>query len=354
MLASKQVRKKIGKMTRRLYLYVLLACLAFQVHVLTLINQSETVKLDQLLLRTSSVKSSGVDLSPNISHSNLDVCSRVRESNTSVSFYSLDGRCKSPDWRMTQLTRQDGNLTLSTLVPALKNDGYEVVLKLLESIEKATVPPDEVVIAMSNVGKDENNTFCNGFLKELTQVYTKSPIKLICIGERRTAGIARNVAAKSSRGELLSMADSDDTEYPIRNEVTKNVFECHDRRLKLFLHGFSKRTQNTDSLLAIPDGCECAEDEKGVKTVAGARLYDKLEKTHKIMALMEPGVTHGYPVVHRTVFEEAKYSSLYKGEDCLFLRDVLYSLGRNDEAAVFLNRPLIFYLKEGRAYTDLH
>ena len=285
--------------------------------------------------------------------SNLDVCARARTIKTSATFYSWKGQCRSPDWLVSQTMKgEDGRLTLATIIPALKRDGYEIMLKLMESIEMETVPPNEVVIALSDVGRDEENAFCNSFLKNLTDVFSKSPIKLICIGERMTAGRARNIAAKSSTSELLSMMDSDDTESPIRNEVSKNIFECRGGKLKIFLHSFFQSYGQKKTPSAIPDGYKCAEHENGTELLLGEQLYDLLKVSHNRLWIHAP-IHHGWPVVHRSVFTEVSYSSLYKGEDALFIRDVMYSFGRHNNTALFLKRPLGFYVKSGQSYKDL-
>jgi len=179
---------------------------------------------------------------------------------------------------------------------------------------------------MSDVGRDEENAFCNSFLKNLTDVFSKSPIKLICIEERMTAGRARNIAAKSSTSELLSMMDSDDTESPIRNEVSKNIFECRGGKLKIFLHSFFQSYGQKKTPSAIPDGYKCAEHENGTELLLGEKLYDLLKVSHNRLWIHDGSIHHGWPTVHRSVFTEVSYSSLYKGEDALFIRDVMYSL----------------------------
>lgn len=38
-------------------------------------------------------------------------------------------------------------------------------------------------------------------------------------------------------------------------------------------------------------------------------------------------VTHGYPTVKRSIFKYVKYTNMRRGEDCVFLRDILWKLG---------------------------
>ena len=76
-----------------------------------------------------------------VEESNLDVCAQARTIKTSATFYSWKRQCRSPDWLVSQTMKgEDGGLTLATIIPALKRDGYEIMLKLMESIEKETVP----------------------------------------------------------------------------------------------------------------------------------------------------------------------------------------------------------------------
>jgi hypothetical protein len=239
----------------------------------------------------------------------------------------------------------------------------------MESIQNQTIPPDEVIVVMSDVGKPQaekeeeddttknNNSnnptppiFCQELVHNITQVYTQSPVKLLCIGARILASRARNMGAMSSTSEVLSFMDADDVEFPTRNEVSKNVFACHNRgQVKVFLHSFAKH-YTTNIPPAIPPNLQCAEQQEGIETLTGDTLYDILHQSHKRLWL-HAKMAHGWPVVHRSVFAHGvRYSSLNHAEDCVFVRDILYTFGRHPDTAIFLNRPLAFYLQASETY----
>lgn len=277
----------------------------------------------------------------------LDVCASARASKSSATFFQSYGQCSSPDWAATQtMKRNDGNLTLSTVVPALKQN-KEILMRLMESIARQTVPPDEVIVAMSDLGTVNENSFCESLLKDITNIVTKAPVKLICIGEKMLTSRARNLGSMSSTSELVSLMDADDIEYPIRNEVSKNVFECRGRNLKLFLHAFVKKMEEIPP--AIPDGYKCAEEDTGVGKLTGPQLYDLLADSHERLWLHKT-MHHGWPVVHRSVFNQVMWSPLNGKEDALFVRSVLYTFGPKVETAFYLNRPLGFYLQASESY----
>jgi len=149
----------------------------------------------------------------------LRVFTRNKGSATCV--YSLEST------KAIESYKSSGRISLSTVVPAVKKNSQELI-RLMQSIQAVTVPPDEVVIAMSGVGDDDGNLFCDTLLHKVTTVLTRSPIKLACLGEMLLAGPARNNGFMSSRSELISFMDADDAEFPIRNEVSKNIFACID------------------------------------------------------------------------------------------------------------------------------
>lgn len=261
-------------------------------------------------------------------------------------------------------------------------------------MEQQTLPPNEVVIAFSGVfdhlgiayadwipkdfeseALNKAQHFCQDTLIYFSNYYTKAPIKLICIGERMSAGRARNLAAKASTMEILSFVDSDDTEYPIRNEVIHNLFRtrmsCRNNSnppLQMLLHGYrrnwphvyeKKRKYTSPELnLVLPNdaytGEQCVEQEKGAGVWDGYALYRELAKTIQKWSLVG-GMAFGHPIVRRSVFRIASYSSLPHGEDSIFIRDYLYNVGpKESEFRVkFLCRPLTTYYGAGEANADI-
>jgi glycosyltransferase involved in cell wall biosynthesis len=113
---------------------------------------------------------------------------------------------------------------------------------MLHSLKAQTVPADEVVIVVSNVLTKANTShaeasasdWCAVTQRNLVTWYNSSDsskVKLMCVGERTTAGRARNLAARFASGDILSFIDADGQEVPIMNQIIQNKFEhCYPNR----------------------------------------------------------------------------------------------------------------------------
>jgi len=289
------------------------------------------------------------------------------------------------DWPISAVILQNHQLrntrqqhTLTTCIPALFRDIETNLPTVLGSITAQTAPADEVIIVMSDVLTSQyvgstvldpssttiGNQICMKSYEHLVEALKSdnraynTPLRLVCIGERLTAGRARNVAGRLAGSSIVAFIDSDDLEYPERNEVVLNAFDCH-QNLRLFLHSCQRteepRTyvETKMALGEIKRSEKCSFFEKdGMEVVRGVELYDALQETHSRWWI-RADIAHGHLVVHRSVLQHVHFSSIYHGEDSLMIRDILYQYGRNNEAAIFVNQPLTSYVKAANSNKDL-
>jgi len=89
-----------------------------------------------------------------------------------------------------------------------------------------------------------------------------------------------------------------------------------------------------------------------VEVHRGIALNDLLQRTHKQWRLRDD-IAHGSIFVRRGVLEHVQFTSVYKGQDTMMIRDVLYYYGRDDNAAMFINRPLTSYYQASHSNKDL-
>ena len=242
-------------------------------------------------------------------------------------------------------------LSLSTCIPALATTARDQLLPLLNSSLAQTVPADEIIIVVSDLGRLQihNEALWCHQLRGLMGPWNH--IRLLCVGERLSAGRARNIASNIAGGEILSFVDADDLEMPIRNEVAKKTFACN-RNLKLLLHGFHKIASKMKIIDPSFRSLECNDWKLTGIFTTGDILYDQLEKTQNRLWLFA-GLHHGHIIIHRDVVESVHFSSLAQGQDSVFVRDVLYFLGRGNGTSLFINMPLTSYLRANQAYKEL-
>lgn len=240
--------------------------------------------------------------------------------------------------------------SISTCIPGLAATAKHQLQSVLSSSSSQTALAAEIVAVVSDVlgeiATEVNGTAWCAKLWKFLAGTSKSKLRLVCVGERLTAGRARNIAAHMSRGNIISFIDADDHELPTRNEVITKAFTC-DKELKLLLHGFSKVLQKSTN---YSFRSKCQEWTKS--HVSGSQLYEQLEKTHSRWWLL-PSIAHGHMVVHRDVFRGVRFTSLAKGQDSVFIRDALFMYGRSNKTSTFIPLPLTTYIKSNHANKDL-
>lgn len=241
--------------------------------------------------------------------------------------------------------------SISTCIPALAATARGQLQPLLKASKAQTLIANETVIVVSNVSpevisKGNGTVWCEQLWNSLGQ---DDNTKVICIGERLTAGRARNIAAYFAVGEIISFIDADDNEVQTRNEIIRKAFDCSKGALKLLLHSFSRKPEQL-----FPDySFRRLDCEKWGRTLhRGDYLYEKLKSTHDRWWLL-PDIANGHLITHRSLFENIQFSTLAKGEDSLFIRDVLYMYGRENNTVTFIHIPLTSYFKSSGANKDL-
>jgi hypothetical protein len=284
----------------------------------------------------------------------------------------MDVKLPFPIQRLSSATNH--TVSISTLTPALPEDFQKYMKDMLRSLKAQTVPADEVVIVVSDVltkanashGEASASDWCAATRRNLVDWYNSSEsskVKLVCVGERMTAGRARNLAARFASGDILSFIDADDQEVTIRNEIIQNMFGlCYPNgQLRLLLHSFTRKgrkhpyyrnSTNETPYGFLPIGKECADkDDPNLKVLRGPDFTDILKVTIERVWLI-PTMHHGHMIVHRSLFDHLQFSSAGKSEDALFVRDVLYSYGQTKDTVIFLDRPLSTYYQVNGRWTD--
>lgn len=327
----------------------------------------------------------------------MDPCEKLRSSNSSLAVitpYGADCRRRF----LHELEKQPKPLSISTIIPGLarEKDSASYFPGVLKSLQNQTVPSDEVVICLSGVFdkvgvrykhkmKDDFSDiemrkatkYCDEAMEKFAEIYTKSPIKLICVGERLSSGRARNAAVSASTSDILAFIDSDDTAYPIRNEVVRNVFNddlaCRKATgkppLLLLLHSHKKAHWKhhpyekargyglPPTNLVLPSGWtgeQCVEQEEGLEIQHGRQILASIAGKPSSWAISEE-VANGHPVIRRRAFDKVHFSSIPKGQDVILLRDLMFQLTplEAEHSVLYIMRPLSTYYAAGNANADL-
>jgi len=282
----------------------------------------------------------------------------------------------SPNDTTSQPYQTQKPTTIATCVPGLAKDIYDEtrVSAFLLSNQRQEVKAKELIFLLSDVNAvlTENKEtglimsgeqWCKDAHKILQDFH--SNLIMVCVGERITAGRARNILARVATADVLAYIDTDDEEEPERNQVIQSLFDCRPQ-LKLLIHSnygtghglYGKvRYHPYDSLPEVSDGTVstsiCPDEQEGVEVIRGIALREMLDQTQDVLKFgirTVGGMRPGHLVVKRDVTRYVRSSSIYKGQDTLWARDIIYMYGRHDDKALFLNRPLTTYYQSGHSF----
>lgn len=307
--------------------------------------------------------------------------------------------------------------TIATCVPGLAQDVYnpEKVPQFLVANQKQTLRANELIFVFSgvkdvvdaiegeetdvddslssNAGDVPLQVTGENWCRDVHKVFaTFHPnVKLLCFGERVTAGVARDAMARIATSDVLAFIDTDDQEEADRNQVVQAMFGCHPD-MKLLLHsnygtGRSAlrtryhpydnlpstqelRASELESSTSVEYGGasleqsasissgnksqpQCPDRQEGVEVTRGLELRKMVERTHDVLKFgirTIGGMRPGHLVVRRDVTRYVRSSTIYKGQDTLWARDIILKFAASDETAIFLNRPLTTYFQSSHSF----
>jgi glycosyltransferase involved in cell wall biosynthesis len=224
-------------------------------------------------------------------------------------FFSARG---APEHITSLLRKELISLKTSVIIPCVPKH-FTHIGPLLQIYAKQTVPPDEIVISLS-----ESDQIASHFISSLETTSWPFSLKIIKSPAKCSAGKNRNIACSYASGNLLLCQDADDLPHPQRVEIVKWLFENYaiDHLMHLFTFSESDFTFLDKGALKI-DLC----------------------KTYRQMASIRE-TTNGNVCFTKNVFEKVQWIDSFKnGEDKQFNARV-YALFPHK---VVVHAPLLLY-----------
>lgn len=233
----------------------------------------------------------------------------------------------------------NNNLTISICIPCIPRD-LDKLPKTLDSINNQTILPLEVIIGLSETS-DEYATHLENNLNKY-----KFPIKIYNTIDKAYAGPNRNRAAKHAKGELISFMDADDIMHHKKLELVSKVY--NKLKPKCIVHSYTSKIKNFNLRKAnrILKGKMLHKlANRQIENKATNDWYTKNNKLHNWISLNRYGkIHHGHPTIHRSVLNDVKYCNKPRGQDAVFLRNLLKFYKNKDETIVWINQPLSYYI----------
>jgi hypothetical protein len=230
------------------------------------------------------------------------------------------------------------------IIPTYPPD-FEICLNMIEQIIEQTEKPDEIIIACSECDDEKKKIFYkyNEKLEELKIKY-----KIINTIEKCYAGINRNRGVEVCESDYILFVDSDDIISPYKLEISKKMIKKYncDVFINTYLMNHSKEYKfiNYDiESMKIIDKNKLDRNMRKKYKERYINLDINKEKISKYHMNIFTGINyphHGIICIKRDIFKNKQYTDMRRGEDSLFIIDVLRS-GYN---VIFSPMILINYL----------
>ncbi len=236
------------------------------------------------------------------------------------------------------------DLTVSVCIPLIPRD-IRKLPRMIQSIAKQTVLPEEVVVALSSaVRGDKDRT-----QKVLAANLPKNVAwKVVSTSAQHYAGPNRKRAAEASSGDIIAFVDGDDEMLPRRIQLIKEAFQKNPSCVCVLTT--APKTTMTKRRKFPREGSPM----KMVKNVKKGGLFtiDRFRKP-KGANPTPPGVRirHGIPSVRREVIHTISQSNRRRGQDQDFLHAILDHYGK--EGIILIREPLYIYRYNPHKYPYL-
>lgn len=194
----------------------------------------------------------------------------------------------------------------------------------INSLNKQTYKPDEIIIALSQTTEEHSINIYNNLKSDMH-------IKILSTKEKQYAGQNRNRGAIEAIYDIISFIDVDDEIHPQKLEIVKYIFETY--KPKMFIHSYiwksskfekydydSIKIYESDDIFSATfiDKIRNKENEYNIngQASAGAKI--------KIKNYTNDDIHHGHVSIDRNIVDEVKYEDIISGQDAIFCRDVLW------------------------------
>lgn len=208
------------------------------------------------------------------------------------------------------------NLTITIGIPCIPRDITKLD-RLFKSIENQTHKPLEVILALSEVTKDNADIY----EKEYNNKYSFK-IKIVSTEEQCYAAKNRNRIIPHINGDLISFIDADDAMHPERLEKISEIFKEYNNMDGL-LHTHSLDYKRFPKLQKYPKIYYLSDVYKMVKETENKHLYIQPDHLNN-NELSE--LHHGHITCKTNIFNFIKYNESNKyrrGQDSLLVRDIV-------------------------------
>jgi hypothetical protein len=206
----------------------------------------------------------------------------------------------------------------------------------------------EIIISISSIPADMNADRLQTMLQPLVPDNT---LTIYASHLVQYAGTNRNICIENSAYDILIFIDADDLMYSNRIRLAYEIMSKHPLLASL-LHSYTRPQTSTRTEVIYAE-------------MMGQRIYDlHLEWVGSTSMITIPtqtggmdgfglksngfGIHNGHPILRRSIMIKhgLRYTDNKRGQDAIFNRTLLQTLGRSDDTMMFINTPMTYYIQE--------
>ena len=140
--------------------------------------------------------------------------------------------------------------------------------------------------------------------------------------------------------------DADDIMHPKKLELVSKLYKKF--KPKCIIHNYCSKIKNFNlkEENRILKGKQIYNfANRQIEDEETNNWYTKNNKLHNWISFHGLGkIHHGHPTVHRSVLKNIKFCEKPRGQDAVFLRNLLKFYKNNDDTIIWLNQPLSYYI----------
>ena len=228
---------------------------------------------------------------------------------------------------------EDHKLTISLCIPCIPKH-LPYLKYLLHTLKNQTVLPKEIIISLS----DTDTNFYLIILKQLkiSLDMENIPISLLISKEKKYAGENRQIAFDNVSGDIAVFIDADDVMHNQRLEIIQKAAMKYNSHV--IIHEYSRTSKD---LTKKYNDNDISNSTFGDKIWKANAKYGKITYPKDHLHLYGYSPHHGHMSVRSYV--PVKHKNVPRGQDAIFLRDILNYYGPTKETVLLLHLKLTLY-----------
>lgn len=230
------------------------------------------------------------------------------------------------------------SLTLALVIPMLYAEESKLLSNLLTSLRNQTVFPDEVILAVSEISREQMVSFKSNVRNVMSNELN---ITFLFSGKKMFSGANKTRGVVASSSDIISFMDPENFMQNQRIEYIKTIFENTKANVALHSYTSNKTIENTkhskEELMKQLKDKDIFINPNEVYSLfcRNEKEYNKVENP-----FVEPFPEKNWHIKNSSFRKEVFRYNVFdhtslRGASCCFIRDILFDL-KNKKSSVYV------------------